>query len=76
MNEPKENWDQVKEAIKEMVSRCPREFEAFIGWIESERDERDIENRVPGQENTTSEVQALTTILTTVRKASGTRTSE
>jgi hypothetical protein len=38
-------------------------FKAFMAWIASERDSRDRENRTPGQENKTSEAEALTTIL-------------
>ena len=36
---------------------------AIMDWIRSERDMRDAENRIPGQENRTSESSALTTIL-------------
>lgn len=71
MNEPKEAaWELVKASIKDIADRCPKEFEAFMGWIEKERNERDRENRTKGQENKTSEAEALTTILNTVKKAS------
>jgi hypothetical protein len=35
----------------------------IMEWVQGERDERDAENRIPGQENRTSESSALTTIL-------------
>jgi len=42
---------------------CRHEFHAFLGWVRRERDARDRENRIRGQENMTSEAQALTKIL-------------
>lgn len=63
MNHPSDTAErrQIESWIKSQSDNDG--FKAFLRWIESERDERDRENRVPGKANATSEAQALTTIL-------------
>ena len=68
MNVPREKeWLRFVEAMRSLQG-SPK-FQVFLDWIRNERDARDAENRVPGQENKTSEAQALTKILNTVEAA-------
>lgn len=40
-----------------------RGFIAFCQWVETQRDDQDVSNRVPGHENKESAAQALTVVL-------------
>jgi len=48
-------------------------LEIVLKWIEEERDKRDAENRVVGQENKSSEAYALTMILDAYHRATDAR---
>ena len=43
-------------------------LDTLVAWIRRERDARDAENRVRGHENTTTEAEALTTLLDVLEK--------
>lgn len=66
MQLPSDERDRAK--IKQFcrVHRDDPTFLAFIGWIHSEREKYDIQNRVRGFENKTTGAQALAFIEDTV----------
>ncbi len=64
MNEPR--MDGVREAILQGSEEARKRewwFDSFCQWIRDELRDRDVENRIKGCENKTTEAQALAVIL-------------
>lgn len=56
---PKE-YEAFRLAVRSLQSN--QAFHVFLGWIQSELHSRDVENRMKGFENQSSEAQALASI--------------
>lgn len=69
MNVPRDKaGDELKQAVRSLAENA-RAFQVFMSWIRTERDTRRRENDHRGHENTSTEAEALTTILDFVETA-------